>query len=57
MVPGPRARRLENQFRFAYGVLARGKEPIGIVPSFEMKVPIDLIAPPLVVGQFGRRGD
>jgi predicted N-acyltransferase len=40
--------RLEDQFRFAYGVLARGNEAIGIVPSFEMKVPIDLVAPPLV---------
>ena len=40
--------RLEDQFRFAYGVLARRDEPIGIVPSFEMKVPIDLVAPPLV---------
>src|SRR5262245_47846570 len=40
--------RLEDQFRFAYGVLARGSETIGIVPSFEMKVPIDLVAPRLV---------
>jgi Acetyltransferase (GNAT) domain len=40
--------RLEDQFRFTYGVLARGEEPIGIVPTFEMKVPIDLVAPPLV---------
>jgi len=40
--------RLEDQFSFAYGLLSRGKEPIGIVPTFEMKVPIDLVAPPLV---------
>ena len=40
--------RLEDQFRFAYGVLERGGQPIGIVPSFEMDVPIDLVAPPLV---------
>ena len=31
--------RLEDQFSFAYGLLSRGKEPIGIVPTFEMKVP------------------
>jgi hypothetical protein len=40
--------RLEDQFRFAYGMLTRGNEPIGIVPSFEMNVPIDLVAPPFI---------
>src|ERR1051325_1492870 len=40
--------RLEDQFRFAYGVLEREQQPIGIVPTFQMDVPIDLVAPPLV---------
>ncbi|HEY2387300.1 MAG TPA: GNAT family N-acetyltransferase [Candidatus Binatia bacterium] len=40
--------RLEAQFRFAYGVLERGREPVGIVPTFQMDVPIDLLAPPII---------
>jgi len=40
--------RLEDQFRFAYGVLEREQQPIGIVPTFQMDVPIDLVAPPIV---------
>lgn len=39
---------LESQFRFAYGVILRDGEPVGIVPTFLMDVPIDLVAPPLV---------
>ncbi len=38
--------RLEDQFTFAYGVISRGTEPIGIAPTFIMNVPMDLIAPP-----------
>jgi hypothetical protein len=37
-------------------VLTRGTGPIGVVPSFEMKVPIDLIAPRSLLEQYGRRG-
>jgi len=40
--------RLEDQFRFAYGVVEDGKRQIGIAPTFEMDVPIDLVAPPLI---------
>jgi GNAT acetyltransferase-like protein len=40
--------RLEDQFRFVYGMLERAEQPIGIVPAFEMDVPIDLVGPPLV---------
>jgi hypothetical protein len=39
---------VDDQFRFAYGVVERGGHPIGIVPTFLMDVPIDLVAPPLV---------
>jgi hypothetical protein len=37
---------LENQFSFAYAILQRGHESVGIAPTFLMDVPIDLVAPP-----------
>ncbi len=40
---------IEDQFQFAYGLLYRGSEPIGIAPTFLMNVPVELIAPPLLV--------
>ena len=40
--------RLEKQFRFAHGVIEREQQAIGIVPSFQMDVPIDLVAPPVI---------
>src|SRR5690242_12123157 len=40
--------RLEAQFRFAYGIIERGAQAVGIVPTFLMDVPIDLVAPPVV---------
>jgi hypothetical protein len=40
--------RLEQQFRFAYGIIERGSQALGIAPTFLMDVPIDLVAPPLV---------
>ncbi len=36
---------LEDQFKFAYGLLSKDKEPIGIVPIFFNDVPIELVAP------------
>ncbi len=39
---------LEDQFRFAYGVISDGGRPVGIAPTFLMDVPIDLVAPPMV---------
>ena len=39
---------LESQFTFAYAILERAAEPIGIAPTFLMDVPIDLVAPPLI---------
>ena len=40
--------RLEHQFGFAYGIIERGPQAVGIAPTFLMDVPIDLVAPPLV---------
>jgi len=40
--------RLEGQFCFAYGIIERGSQAVGIAPTFLMDVPIDLVAPPLV---------
>jgi len=40
---------LESQFTFAYGVIEQGAEPVGIAPTFLMDVPLDLVAPPLIV--------
>jgi len=39
---------LESQFTFAYAIVVRGLDPVGIAPTFLMDVPIDLVAPPLV---------
>ena len=40
---------LEDQFKFAYGLLLRDAEPIGIIPSFVMNVPMDILAPDVLV--------
>ncbi len=37
---------LESQFRFGYGLIHRGSEPVGIVPTFLMDVPMDVVASP-----------
>ncbi len=37
---------LADQFTFAYALLERDTIPVGIVPTFLMDVPIDLVAPP-----------
>ncbi len=39
---------LERQFRFAYAILERDGEALGIAPTFLMDVPIDLVAPPTI---------
>jgi uncharacterized protein len=39
---------LEEQFRFAYGVVTRGHEIVAIAPTFEAEFPISLVAPSLV---------
>lgn len=39
---------LESQFTFAYAVIERGTDSVGIAPTFLMDVPIDLVAPPLI---------
>ena len=36
---------IDDQFTFAYGVLSRAGTDIGIVPAFQMNVPLDIIAP------------
>jgi hypothetical protein len=40
---------LESQFTFFYGLIERDSQPVGIAPVFLMDVPIDLVAPPLIV--------
>ncbi len=40
--------RLDAQFTFAYAVIERRTEPVGVAPTFLMDVPIDLVAPPLI---------
>jgi hypothetical protein len=39
---------IEEQFTFAYAVLEKGGDPVGIAPTFAMDMPVDLVAPPLV---------
>src|SRR5262245_29319555 len=39
---------LEQQFQFAYGVIERDGRGIGIVPTFVMDLPIDIVAPRFV---------
>ena len=39
---------LESQFSFAYAIIERGFDPVGIAPAFRMDVPIDLVAPPML---------
>jgi predicted N-acyltransferase len=41
---------IEDQFAFAYGVIERDGQPIGIAPTFLMDVPLDIIAPEQVAG-------
>lgn len=36
---------LDAQFRFIYGILQDGAQPIGIVPTFLMEVPMELVVP------------
>jgi hypothetical protein len=40
---------LESQFKFLYGLIERDSLAVGIAPAFLMDVPIDLVAPPMVV--------
>jgi len=39
---------LEDQFEFAYALIFRNSEPVGIAPTFVMNVPMDLVAPPAI---------
>jgi hypothetical protein len=39
---------LDEQFRFAYGLVIRGQEIVAIAPVFEAVLPISLVAPGLV---------
>jgi uncharacterized protein len=39
---------LKDQFTFAYAMILRGQQPIGIAPVFVMDVPLELVAPPEV---------
>lgn len=39
---------LESQFTFAYAIIERGFDPVGIAPTFLMDVPLDLVAPPMI---------
>jgi hypothetical protein len=39
---------LESQFTFAYAIIERGFDPVGIAPAFLMDVPIDLVARPMI---------
>jgi len=39
---------LASQFIFAYAIVERGPEPVGIAPVFLMDVPVDLVAPPVI---------
>jgi predicted N-acyltransferase len=41
---------IEDQFKFAYAVIDRGGETIGIAPTFLMDVPLDIIAPEQIAG-------
>ena len=39
---------LVTQFTFAYAIIERDSDPVGIAPTFLMDVPIDLVAPPMI---------
>src|SRR6516162_3985647 len=36
---------LDDQFKFAYALIFRGDQPVGIAPTFQMDVPMELVAP------------
>jgi hypothetical protein len=40
---------LQDQFTFAYAVIYQSGRPVGIAPTFYMRVPMELVAPPEVV--------
>ncbi len=40
--------KLESQFTFFYGLIEREGQPVGIVPTFLMDVPLDIVATPLI---------
>jgi uncharacterized protein len=37
--------RLEDQFKFAYAVISRDGEPVGIAPAFRMDLPLEIVLP------------
>jgi uncharacterized protein len=39
---------LDDQFTFAYGVVYQAEKAVAIAPVFQMRLPVDLIAPPAV---------
>ncbi|NWA08387.1 GNAT family N-acetyltransferase [Pseudomonas gingeri] len=39
---------LDDQFEFAYAVVERDGQPIGLAPTFIMDVPMELVVPPLI---------
>jgi hypothetical protein len=41
---------IEDQFTFAYGLIERDGQSIGIAPTFLMDVPLDIIAPEQIAG-------
>jgi hypothetical protein len=47
---------LESQFKFAYGVILEDGEEVGIMPTFLMDVPIELVAPPALAKMIRRVG-
>ena len=47
---------LESQFTFAYAIIERGFDPVGIAPAFLMDVPIDLVAPPMIASLLRNAG-
>jgi len=40
---------LQDQFTFAYAVIFRGDQPVGVAPTFVMNVPMELVAPPAII--------
>jgi len=39
---------LEDQFEFAYAILEKEGQPIGLAPTFVMNVPMELVVPPMI---------
>ncbi len=39
---------LEDQFEFAYAILEKDGQPIGLAPTFIMNVPMELVVPPVI---------